>query len=67
MSTIISPIQMDYKPLFTSPVRMKKKYQCLVCDKVHDTEDAARNCHKGPIQAFQQGVRRYPKKSFFGR
>ncbi|MDD1768589.1 MAG: hypothetical protein LUQ55_01235 [Methanomassiliicoccales archaeon] len=46
---------------------MKTKYQCLVCDKVHDTEEAARNCHKGPIQAFQQGVKRYPKKSFFGR
>lgn len=46
---------------------MKVKYQCLVCDKLHDTEEAARACHDGPIQAFQKGVTRYPRKSFFGR
>jgi hypothetical protein len=40
---------------------LKKKYQCLVCNKVHDTEEAARNCHKGPIQGLTQGHTDYKK------
>ncbi|MDH7508796.1 MAG: hypothetical protein QHH00_05280 [Methanomassiliicoccales archaeon] len=46
---------------------MKVVYQCLVCDKVHDTIEDAQKCHNGPIQIIQRGITRYPKKSFFGR
>jgi molybdopterin-guanine dinucleotide biosynthesis protein A len=42
-----------------------KKYQCLVCNKLHDTEEDARNCHNGPIQGIEQGFDEY-KKSFVG-
>jgi hypothetical protein len=43
----------------------KKRYQCLVCNKLHDTEDAARSCHDGPIQGIVQGYEDY-KKSWVG-
>ncbi len=42
-----------------------KKYQCLVCNKLHDTEEEARNCHNGPIQVITQGHKDY-KKSWAG-
>jgi len=40
---------------------MKAKYQCLVCNKLHDTKEQALNCHKGPIQGLMQGITRYDK------
>jgi rubredoxin len=43
----------------------KRKYQCLVCNKVFDSEEEARKCHDGPIQVFTQGHEDY-KKNFLG-
>jgi hypothetical protein len=44
---------------------LRKRYQCLVCNKLHDTEEAARSCHNGPIQVITQGHTDY-KKSLTG-
>jgi hypothetical protein len=37
-------------------------HQCLVCGKTHKTEDAARNCHEGPIQSFEKGITKFSKR-----
>jgi len=37
-------------------------YQCLVCNKVHKTKEAAENCHKGPIQTVEQGLTGFSKR-----
>jgi len=39
----------------------KLVYQCLVCNKVHSTLDAAENCHKGPIQTIEKGITTFSK------
>ncbi len=36
--------------------------QCLVCNKVHQTLDAAENCHKGPTQTIEQGLTGFSKR-----
>ena len=37
-------------------------YQCLVYNKVHDSLDAAENCHKGPTQTIEQGITKFSKR-----
>lgn len=45
---------------------LKIKYQCVFTGKMYDSEEEAlKNCD-GPLQKVIQGVKRYPKKGFFG-
>lgn len=37
-------------------------YQCLVCNKVHKSLDAAENCHKGPVQTVETGITTFSKR-----
>lgn len=37
-------------------------HQCLVCNKVHKTLEAAENCHKGPVQTIEQGLTGFSKR-----
>ena len=37
---------------------MPTVYQCWVCGHRHKTEEAARNCHQGPIQIIETKVKR---------
>lgn len=37
-------------------------YQCLACNKVHKTLEAAENCHKAPTQTIEQGITTFSKR-----
>ncbi|OPY34497.1 MAG: hypothetical protein A4E32_00226 [Methanomassiliicoccales archaeon PtaU1.Bin124] len=46
---------------------MKTVHQCWECGKVHDTLEAAQNCHKAPTQSFIKGYDRwYKRKGLLG-
>jgi len=46
---------------------MKIIYQCLSCGRAFDTEEAAKNCHKAPVQAIEKGFQKwYKKKGLLG-
>jgi hypothetical protein len=44
------------------PPMTKIIYQCLVCNRVHQTLEAAENCHKGPTQTVEQGLTGFKKR-----
>jgi hypothetical protein len=45
---------------------MRVRYQCWVCGKLYETEEAAGKCHDGPTQGIYQHVTRDPYRGFFG-
>jgi hypothetical protein len=40
----------------------KLVYQCLVCNKVHNSLEAAENCHNGPTQTIERGITTFSKR-----
>jgi hypothetical protein len=46
--------------------RMPIVYQCYSCGKRHKTEQAALDCHDGPIQAIETKVKRDVYRAFYG-
>ncbi|HUL39023.1 MAG TPA: hypothetical protein VLU38_01920 [Methanomassiliicoccales archaeon] len=41
-------------------------YQCFTCGRRHKTEQAALDCHEGPIQAIETKVKRDVYRAFYG-
>lgn len=46
--------------------RMPIVYQCYTCGRRHKTEQAALDCHEGPIQAIETKVKRDVYRAFYG-